>query len=69
MYSGGWDSKVYVHFEIKDDSIKKNVKSLSGHKHSVYGLLSINDDKRLVSGSEDGTVRIWLIDREDYSKC
>jgi WD40 repeat protein len=38
------------------------VKTLSGHKDTVYCLCVFLNDTRIVSGSHDNTVRIWSIE-------
>lgn len=39
------------------------VRELEGHDHAVYGLAFSPDGQRLASGSFDGTLRLWSVER------
>ncbi|MDZ4288805.1 MAG: serine/threonine-protein kinase, partial [Prosthecobacter sp.] len=42
-----------------DDGEPGEIARLKGHKDSVYSIKLMRDQRRIVSGSSDGTVRIW----------
>ena len=45
-----------------DVATGKEYRKLIGHKSSVISLAFAGDGRRLVSGGDDGTVRIWEVD-------
>ena len=52
--------------EKRDDEEKKRnyenyecLKTLEGHEHSVNSVFESKDGREIISGSEDGTIKIW----------
>ncbi|MEE1301910.1 MAG: WD40 repeat domain-containing protein [Bacteroidales bacterium] len=53
---------LFIGFEqlnAQDVSKFKCLKTLEGHKYSVYSVAYSPDVKRIISGSSDETVKIW----------
>jgi WD40 repeat protein len=44
----------------------KEIRQLSGHAGPILSLSTSPDDKLIVSGSNDKTVRIWDTDYQDF---
>jgi WD40 repeat protein len=36
-------------------------KTINGHKESVQSICLTKDDKKIISASDDGTIRIWRV--------
>lgn len=45
--------------ELWDDATGERREALHGHDHEVWCLAPLPDGRRIVSGSKDGTVRLW----------
>ena len=45
--------------KLKENVIQKEIQKFSGHTDSVLSLAHNKDSKRLYSGGEDGTLRIF----------
>jgi pre-mRNA-processing factor 19 len=65
--TGGGDSTVHV----VDCDTSSSLVSLKGHTKKVNSVACVGDDtqKRVLSGSADGTVRVWNVDYEGSSEC
>lgn len=66
------DDKIIVIWEKYYNEINKKIeykirKTLKGHKNSVSSLLFIKENKYLISGSKDKTIKIW--DYTQNYKC
>jgi WD40 repeat protein len=60
------DNKLFIsgdHFNYKlilwDLNSGKNIKTLSGHKGSVYSACFSHNNSKIISGSRDTTIKIW----------
>ena len=53
---------------IWDVSKKQLVTTLRGHQSSIMGVAFSPDDKRIISGSYDGEIRIWESELESARK-
>ncbi|AWZ05989.1 MULTISPECIES: hypothetical protein [unclassified Streptomyces] len=45
-----------------DTATGRCVRTLEGHTEDVYGIALTPDDRFLISGSSDGTLRLWELD-------
>jgi len=55
LYAAGGDGKVH----IWDTTTETEVGALQGHVDYVHCVKLTNDGNQVISGSEDGTVRVW----------
>ncbi|OAX36952.1 WD40 repeat-like protein [Rhizopogon vinicolor AM-OR11-026] len=66
MFSGGRDDKI-SQWEISEDSIEIQqdpVKTFEGHEDLITSIATFPDGKRIVTGSVDKTIRLWVRDVE-----
>ena len=76
VYSLAWSpdgrtlaSAGYKQVKLWDVKTKKAIRTLSGHESFVWGVAWAPDGKKIVSGSADGTTRIWKAETgEEISK-
>ena len=55
-------TSLFIGFEklnAQDVSKFKCLKTLEGHKHSVLSVAYSPDGTKIISGSSDGTIKIW----------
>ena len=55
IYAACGDNKVH----IWDTETEQQVGSLQGHADYVHCVAVTNDGNQVISGGEDGTVRLW----------
>ena len=62
--SGSSDKNIII---WKKNNLNKfeNYLILEGHLDSIKCLIYLND-KRIISGSQDNTIKIWLLSRKNY---
>ena len=48
-----------------DSNTGRNLETLTGNTHHVYAIALDSRGRRLVSGSEDGTIRFWQLSNHD----
>lgn len=59
---GGSDSSVHSHRCVSESTDQSCVATLEGHLVGVGALCFTRDGKRLLSGSRDGTLRLWDVE-------
>ena len=57
MASASYDNTIKLFQE--DDGDWENINTLEGHDSTVWSISWSKDGNRLVSGSDDKTIRIW----------
>ena len=51
---------------VWDSSTGQQLQILKGHTNAVWSAAFSSDDRRIVSGSEDKTVRVWMASTGEY---
>ena len=64
LFAAGTDARDIVLWHVKDGSL---VKQFGGHQSFVQSVVFAPNGRQLVSGSYDGTVRLWDLDADTTS--
>ncbi len=66
MFSGSWDKRINIYRITHEDSTENQPKlaltpeySLDAHDSSITSLCLSENRMRLISGSKDGTIKVW----------